>query len=124
MTQSSNARKKRKADVVQMKRKGNIELGKNDLRWYENLVLKEQLIKKQAQEAEQLIKKQAQEALLNVAKEAEEMMAELSAREGIDLRVYEIDWATGDCKMPSKTMQPKPAQKPEPAPTLDNSPKE
>ena len=109
MTQASNARKKRKAKVVHIKPKAKIHLNKNDLRWYENLVLKEQLIRKQTQEA-----------LLEVGKGAEEMMVELSAREGVDLRGYDIDWQTGECKLPST----KTAAKPEPAPTPDESPEE
>lgn len=75
-------RKQRRA----AKANGKLKLKIEDLRWYENLVLKEQLVRKQAQEA-----------LQAVALEAEKLMTELSKREGKDLRLYNIDWKTGEC---------------------------
>ena len=72
-----------------------LTLGTEDLRWYQNLVLKETLIKKNNQDAQ----KGAQDAMLKVAQEAEEMMNSFSDREGVDLRKYDINWETGAAKL-------------------------
>lgn len=67
---------------VMSKKNGTmIEILPEEKRWFENLVMKETLIKKQAQEA-----------ILAIAKEAETMMSSISERVGVDMKTYDIDW--------------------------------
>lgn len=70
-----------------------IWLTKEDLRWCENLRLKEELIRNK------------------ISKEAEEMMNSFSQREGVDLRGYDINWETGEAKI--RTDDQKAKKKPE-----------
>lgn len=77
--------------TAELVKESGITLSIDDMRWRENLILKEEVIKRQAQEA-----------LLNIAKEAEEMMQSFSDREGVDLRKYEINWSTGEARLPKK----------------------
>lgn len=88
MTKASATRilkKQQHAKVLQMKKKLMIKLKPEDQRWFENCVMKEQILRKQLQDA-----------LLGVAKEAEEMMESISKREGVDMAGYDIDWK--ECK--------------------------
>jgi hypothetical protein len=60
-----------------------IKLLPEDRRWYENLIMKEQIVRDDAQKK-----------LLSIAKDAELMMKAMSEREGVDMKSYDIDWQT------------------------------
>jgi hypothetical protein len=82
----------RKMNRNKKKKNGEaVMLGQDARRWYENLVLKEQVVRSRAQEQ-----------LKQISLEAGQMMDELSTETGVEFRQYEINWTTGEAKPKQK----------------------
>ena len=93
MEKKAKKKVKKLNDPIPRVKKPDLVLTVDDRRWRQNLVLRDQNVKMQAQKA-----------LEEINKEAGELMAALSAREGVDLRLYEINWDNGHANLP----EPKP----------------
>jgi hypothetical protein len=61
-----------------------VTLTKEDCRWWENLALKEKISRTQFESVMQ-----------GIQQEYDQMMTEVSARVGVDLRKYKVDWIKG-----------------------------